>query len=178
LSAVKDIHSDLVERCRQGDRIAQKSLYENYAKAMYNVSLRIVNDTGAAQDILQDAFVDAFTKISQFRQDASFGSWLKRIVINKSLNHMKRSSRMVEIKEAGTMVTEEPNDDNIQYSMQHIKDAMDNISDGYRVVFSLFAIEGLSHREIAEELGITESTSKSQYLRARKRIKEHIINAH
>lgn len=145
---------------------------------MYNVSVRIVKDKDEAQDILQDAFVDAFTKISQFKGEGTFGGWLKRIVINKSLNHMKRSSRMVEVSEADAIVEDEPDDAQIEYNLEHVKHALDNLSDGYRVVFTLFALEGLSHKAIAEELGISESTSKSQYVRARKRIKEFIINEH
>lgn len=145
---------------------------------MFNVSVRIVKDKDEAQDILQDAFIDAFTKISHFKGEGTFGGWLKRIVINKSLNHMKRSSRMVEVSEADTMVEDEPDDAHVEYGLKHVKQALDNLPDGYRIVFTLFALEGLSHKAIAEELGITESTSKSQYLRARKRIKEFIINEH
>ena len=85
-----DIHKPLIDRCRTGDRQAQYELYSLYARAMYNVSIRIVNHTSEAEDILQESFLEAFTRISEFRSESSFGAWIKKIVVNRSVNCLKK----------------------------------------------------------------------------------------
>lgn len=145
---------------------------------MLNVSMRILNDSQEAEDVLQESFISAFEKIGGFRGDSSFGSWFKRIVINKSLNQLKRKKLMLEeIDERlhGGQVEEE--DDNVEapYTVQDIQRAMYRMPQGFRVVFSLYMFEDLTHREIADQLGITESTSKSQLNRAKKKLKQLIL---
>ncbi|MCB0761356.1 MAG: RNA polymerase sigma factor [Flavobacteriales bacterium] len=179
MSQQVSIHKDLVERCRRGDAKAQHELYHAYAQAMYNVAYRIVNDRFEAEDILQECFVTVFRKLDTFRGDSSFGAWLKRVVINRSINTVKRRKmefdRMDENNNEPVYVEEEETESEwTNYTVADVKKAMAELPEGYRVVFSLFMFEDWSHQEIAEELGITESTSKSQLNRAKKKLKELI----
>lgn len=169
-----NIHQDIIDRCLGGDRAAQYELYKLYSKAMYNVSFRIVHNENDAEDVLQEAFVSAFKNLAGYSGASTFGAWLKRIVINKSLNYIKK--KRVEI----TPVDELPDvegeeqifDDSVEFDLNQIRKAVDMLPDGYRVVFSLYLLEGYDHGEIAEILGITESTSKSQFNRSKKKLKE------
>lgn len=138
---------------------------------MYNVALRIVNDEAEAEDVLQEAFLDAFNRIADFRQETTFGLWLKQIVINRSINYLrKRKVELVGIDEVE--VADEPNYDEseTQYKVAAIKAAMDELPDGYRIVLSLYLFEGYDHEEIAHILKITENTSRSQYMRAKRKL--------
>lgn len=149
-------------------------LYKLYSKAMFNVCLRIVNNDGDAEDVLQESFVSAFKNLKSFKGDSAFGAWLKRIVINKSLNFLKR--RTIE----ATSMDELPDvadDDYVDFNensltVDRIKTAMGKLPEGYRMVFSLYLFEGYDHGEIGEILGISESTSKSQFNRSKKKLKE------
>ncbi len=172
----KDIHAGLVEACRAHDQTAQRKLYDLYVEAMYNTSLRILKSREEAEDIVQEAFIEAFTKIHSFKGKSTFGAWLKRIVINKSINQTKkRKIEYDDVDERKVDVEDEQVEEMIPYTIENVKQALNGLSEGYRVVFTLFAFEGYSHQQIADELGITESTSKSQYNRAKKRIKELVI---
>lgn len=145
---------------------------------MLNVSMRILNDSQEAEDVLQESFISAFQKIEGFRGESSFGSWFKRIVINKSLNQLKRKKLVLEeIDERlhGEKVEEEDEHEEPAYTVQDIQKAMYRLPQGFRVVFSLYMFEDLSHREIAGQLGISESTSKSQLNRAKKKLKQLIL---
>jgi RNA polymerase sigma factor (sigma-70 family) len=171
-----DIHKELVNRCKNGDKKAQQELYMNYSSAMFNVANRILCNREEAQDILQESFLDAFMKMENFRGDSSFGFWMKRIVINKSINRLKKNKAInVELTEQVYVADEEENEEEIVYTVDDIKKAMNLLSDGYRLVFQLYAFENLPHKEIAEQLGISEQTSKSQYSRAKKKIKEIVL---
>lgn len=170
-----NIHQDIIDRCLLGDRHAQYMLYKLYAKAMFNVSLRIVNNAEDAEDILQEAFVSAFRSLSSYKGDSAFGAWLKRIVINKSLNLLKKKTVDVTSMDDLPEVVEEF--DHIDFndkllSVDRIKKAMNQLPDGYRTVFSLYLFEGYDHNEIGHILGISESTSKSQFNRSKKKLKE------
>ncbi|MFK7904954.1 MAG: RNA polymerase sigma factor [Chitinophagales bacterium] len=174
----QNIHKDIVERCQKGSRQAQQQLYQLYAKAMYNITLRIMGKPEDAEDVLQDAFIDVFTKINSFRGEAAIGAWIKRIVINKSLNAVKKKKLIVtdiETVERESFVSDyEPNLEASQkptFTVKDIQEAIKGLPDGYRVVMSLFMFEGYSHQEIASELNISESTSKSQYSRAKKKVR-------
>ncbi len=154
--------------------MAQYELYKLYSKAMYNVSFRIVHNENDAEDILQEAFVSAFRNLAGYSGVSTFGAWLKRIVINKSLNYIKKKHiEITPLDVLPDMKEEEPvfNED-VAYSINSIKKAVEMLPDGYRVVFSLYLLEGYDHGEIAEILGITESTSKSQFNRSKKKLKE------
>lgn len=166
-----DKHVDLVNECRNGSRKAQFSLYKLYATAMYNVALRIVNDEAEAEDVLQEAFLDAFNRIKDFRQETTFGLWLKQIVINRAINYLrKRKAEFVGLEEVE--IADEPDTDHeeAQFKVAAIKAAMEELPDGYRVVLSLYLFEGYDHEEIAHILKITENTSRSQYMRAKRKL--------
>ena len=176
------LHQELVQRCKQNDRKAQQELYQLYAQPMFNVCYRIVNQQEEAEDVLQESFVRMFRQIENFRQESTFGAWFKRIVVNGSLNHIKKRKRGLENLE--NLKNEKQSEESIEeeesalpaYSVHQIQNTMELLPEGYRIVFSLYLFEEYSHKEIAEELGITESTSKSQLNRAKKK-NERIINA-
>jgi RNA polymerase sigma-70 factor (ECF subfamily) len=163
-----------VERCKAGDRKAQYELYKLYAKAMFNVSMRITNDYAEAEDVLQEAFLNAFQNMHTFRGDATFGSWLKTIVVNKAVGQVKkRRLSLVAIDDKDyAEVHESINEDELQLQVAGLRKAIQKLPDGYRVVLSLYLLEGYDHSEVAEILGISEATSKSQYSRARKKLLE------
>jgi RNA polymerase sigma factor (sigma-70 family) len=166
-----DKHVELVNQCRQGNRKAQFDLYKLYATAMYNVALRIVNDDAEAEDVLQEAFLDAFNRISDFRQETTFGLWLKQIVINRAINYLrKRKVEFVGLEEVE--ISDEPalDHEEAQLKVEAIKAAMEELPDGYRVVLSLYLFEGYDHEEISHILKITENTSRSQYMRAKRKL--------
>ncbi len=164
-------HKDLVEQSKSGDRNSQYRLYELYVDSMYNVSMRILNVKEDAEDIVQDSFVDAFKNLTSFRYESTFGSWLKRIVINKSINHLKRKRiPLVPIEHHEYHIHEEINDPVIAYDVHKVKTGIKKLPIGYRQIINLYLIEGYDHIEIAEILEITVSTSKSQYHRAKKKL--------
>ncbi len=142
---------------------------------MYNVGYRIVNNADEAKDVLQDAFISAFNSLESYRGDSAFGAWLKRIVVNKAINVVRRRrfERMPESENFD--VREEETVDELEgfpFTVEKVKKAIEQLPDGYRVVLSLYLLEGYDHAEIGEVLGITESTSKSQFNRSKKKLKE------
>lgn len=141
---------------------------------MFNAAYRITNNYDDAEDALQEAFVSAFKNLSSYKGDASFGAWLKRIVINKSINLIKkRQVNLVEVNDEVMVEADDSSDVRTDLlDVTRIKQAIDKLPDGYRVVFSLYLLEGYDHGEIAQILGITESTSKSQFNRSKKKLKE------
>jgi len=157
----------------QGSRAAQFELYKLYAKAMYNVALRILNYEEEAEDVLQEAFLDAFTRIVDFRQETTFGLWLKQIVINKSINYLrKRKMEFVSTDEISEVPDEDSFDDHeVRLQADEVREAIAELPDGYRVVLSLYLLEGYDHEEIAHILKISENTSRTQYMRAKKKLK-------
>lgn len=169
------IHEELVQRCLQGDRKAHYELYRLYSRSMYNVGYRIVHNEEEAQDVLQEAFISAFRNLESYRGDSSFGAWLKRIVVNKAINQVKKRKmdRFPE-DERWDVKDEEPKDEleNFPFTVEKVKNAILRLPDGYRMVLSLYLLEGYDHNEIAGVLGITESTSKSQFNRSKKKLKE------
>ena len=169
-------HQDIVEKCKAGNRQAQFELYRLYSKAMYNVCLRMVKDELDAEDILQNSFVDIFTKLDSFKFQSSIGAWIKRIVVNNCINFLKRKKvyfQELEDQHAHTMVDDKPAPkSSVGLSVNAIRRALFELPDGYRVVFSLYMLEGYDHKEIGEILEISEATSKSQYSRAKKKLRE------
>lgn len=146
---------------------------------MYNICLRIVKNELDAEDVLQNAFVDIFSKMDTFRFESTIGAWIKRIVVNHSINFLKQ--RRLQFETFEDQYQNNFFDPNEEYDLSHIALSVDQIKkalyalpDGYRVVFSLYLLEGYDHQEIAEILGISEATSKSQYSRAKYRIREII----
>jgi RNA polymerase sigma factor (sigma-70 family) len=176
--SVLNIHEELIERCRMGDREAHYRLYKLYSKAMFNVGYRITGNEEDAEDVLQEAFVSAFKNLHHYRGDASFGAWLKRIVINKAINVLKKHKweMMPENKEIDVAEEEEPQEYLSDLNVNRVRSAIQQLPDGYRSVLSLYLLEGYDHQEIGEIMGISESTSKSQLNRAKNKLKELLTN--
>lgn len=172
-SAYLDKNQELVEACRNHCRDAQFKLYQCYAKAMYNIALRIVKYEEEAQDVLQEAFLDAFLRIRDFRQETTFGLWLKQIVINKSINVIrKRKFEFQDINEIEIADEWHEDAEDSNLDVEQVKNAIAELPDGYRVVLTLYLIEGYDHEEIAHILKIKEGTSRTQYMRAKNKLKE------
>lgn len=140
---------------------------------MYSAALRIVNDDAEAEDVLQEAFLEAFTRIADFRGDTTFGLWLKKIVINKSINCLrKRKAEFVSLD--GVEIAEEHSGDHqeLEWKVEEIKTAVAQLADGYRVVLTLYLFEGYDHEEISHILKISEVTSRSQLMRGKLKLKQ------
>ncbi|MBR9859206.1 RNA polymerase sigma factor [bacterium] len=170
-------HIELIEACKKGDSRAEFELYTRYSKALYNSCLRIVGRAEVAEDLLQDTFVNIFSKIHTYSDQYSFYTWSKRIAINLSINHQNKRSIDYSLDEdvhAYAITDESPDEEGTNHSVEEIHRAMMQLPDGYREIFSLYLIEGYDHGEIAEILGISTSTSKSQYSRAKAKLKELI----
>lgn len=174
-----DIHRPIIEACKTGDERQKYKLYQLYAKAMFNVCYRMMNNREEAEDILQEAFTRAFLKLESFRYESVFGAWLKRIVINTCIN--AKNKRKVELaffddlNKFDLVEEHDNNEEMVKLTIQGISKAMEKLPDGGRMIFSLYLFEGYDHAEIAQILNITESTSKSQFMRAKRRIIE-ILN--
>lgn len=162
-----NINNKIIERCLEGDIKAQFMLYKNYSAAMYNIALRIAGNKMDAEDVLQESFVTVFEKLAELENHNSFGSWLKRIVINNSISLIRQRKivfeDLIETISDYESVTDKV-DENIDPALVH--NAIKELPDGSRTILVLYSLEGYKHREIAELLGITESTSKTQYRRA------------
>ncbi len=169
-----DKHFDLVARCRQGNKAAHFELYKLYSKSMYNVAFRIVNDTEEANDVLQEAFLDAFGRIKDFRQETTFGAWIKQIVVHRSINFLrKRKAGLVGLDEnnVGHLAEEEETDfEETEWKIDRIKEAMLLLPEVYRIIFSLYLLEGYDHEEIGQVLNISINSSRTQFLRAKRRL--------
>ena len=159
--------SELIEGCRRGDRAIQKALYDRYKGKMMMVCLRYSKSTLEAEDILQEGFVKIFNGIKDFRQEAKLETWITRIMINTALNAQRKKLYlfpMVDVEDIDLPENE------VSLGSLHVKQLLEliqSLPQGCQMVFNLFAIEGYSHKEIAEMLGISEGTSKSQYSRAK-----------
>ena len=178
-AAYQDIHREIIELSKEGNPRAQYKLYKLYSQAMYNICVRMLNSKEEAEDLLQESFTDVFMKLNSFRYESSFGAWLKRIVINKCINAINKKN--VDLVFPDQPVEPDSRDEEVDYSgieldVQRIHRAVEKLPDGYRVIFSLYALEGYDHGEISQIMNISESTSKSQYLRAKQKIKELLKN--
>ena len=141
---------------------------------MYNTSLRIVNNTADAEDVLQESFLDAFRSLHDFHYRSTFGAWLKKIVINKSINMLrKRRNDLVDPENTELQaVTEEEtvSEEDIQYKVEEVKKMISRLPDGYRTVLSLYLLEGYDHEEISQILNISHNTVRTQYVRAKQKL--------
>jgi RNA polymerase sigma-70 factor (ECF subfamily) len=172
------LHDELVERCKRGDSRAYEAIYQKYARAMYNTSLRIVNHTGDAEDVIQESFTDAFRSLEDFHYKSTFGAWLKRIVINKSINQLrKRKMNLIDIEKTniGNLTEEEgPDDKEMELKVEDIRKAVALLPNGYRTVLTLYLFEGYDQEEIAEILAVSHATVRTQYMRAKKKLLQYI----
>ncbi|WP_041632832.1 RNA polymerase sigma factor [Maribacter sp. HTCC2170] len=172
---IRFTHRDLVEQCKSGDPSSQYQLYSLYVDAMYNIGMRMLGNKEDAEDIVQDSFIDAFKNLSRFEYKSSFGAWLKRIVINKSINYLKaKQLPVVPMESHEYHLTEEVVEKTEAMDIRKVKKGIAKLPTGYKQIINLYLIEGYDHLEIGEILDISTSTSKSQYHRAKKKLVEII----
>ncbi len=163
----------LVQQCLNGEASAYRALYDRYSKAMYNTALRILNRTDDAEDILQEAFTDAFQKLSSFEGRSTFGAWLRQIVVYKSIGHLKKQKLLLNSLESDAENIADDSavdEDEVWYSVDSIKQAMQKLPDGYRTVLTLHLIEGYEQEEVAEMMKVAHSTVRTQYMRAKQKL--------
>lgn len=168
-----------MEACKSNDRRAQHRLYKLYSQAMYNICFRMLGNDSDAEDVLQNAFIDVFTKLHMFRFESSIGAWIKRIVVNQCINFLKkRKLDLVPLEDREPFLAdpqlETLSDPFLQ--VDTIKSMIPQLPEGYRVIFTLYLLEGYDHVEISEILGISVSTSKSQLNRAKAKLRKLILD--
>lgn len=164
---MEEINS-VIEGCIRGDRKSQKLLYDTYSRKLFAICLRYASDYHIAEDFLQDGFIKIFKNISGYKGSGSFEGWMKRIVINVCIEHYRKNRPLISLGD--NIIPDTFDNDADILSSLHQKEViqmLQSISPGYRTVFNLYVVEGYSHQEIAEKLGISEGTSKSQLARAR-----------
>lgn len=153
-------------------------IYKDYYKAMYNASLRILKDEFEAEDIMQEAFLTAFTKLDTFKGEVAFGAWLKRIVINKSLTQLKKNNKYQDVKMEVIKDTSIEAEDAVDYTSLHaskVLATLNSLKDNYRIVLNLHLIEGYDYEEIAQILGYTNENVRTTISRAKKKLKQQLV---
>ncbi len=164
----------LIGRCLRGDMTAYRELYQRYSKAMFNTCLRLLNDRTEAEDVLQESFIEAFKNLEAFEYRTSFGGWIKQICVNRSINQLKKRKHVfVDIDKTGDhdWIDEAPIDENeIALKVETVKKAIMLLPDGYRTVLNLYLLEGYDHEEISDILNVAESTTRTQYMRAKQKL--------
>lgn len=168
----KDIHQDIIQRCRENDKEAQFEIYKFYFKTMFNTSLRILRNTTDAEDIMQDSFLDAFRKVGTYSGEGNFGGWLRRIVVNNSIDALKRKHNDLSFDDVHMDIvdqTDTRNEDQ-EYKVEEIKKAIEILKEDDRVIISLFLFEGYDHEEISQILNISYNNSRTRFSRARKKL--------
>jgi len=178
----KDINYKLIAQCKKGSSKAQIEIYKLYSKAMFNTSLRIVKNEAEAEDLIQEAFLKAFKNIKKFSEEVSFGAWLKKIVVNISLDALKkRKIEFENIDEHNSIKYNENEKYNengnleVELEVKKVKDAIMKLPDGYRIILTLYLLEGYDHNEISEIVGISASSSRSQLARAKVKLKDLLV---
>lgn len=159
----------LIDECKKGNDQALRELYETYAPRMLGVCYRYAGNRELAEDLLHDGFMTVFSKIGSFRSEGSFEGWLRRVFVNTSLEYLRKNKKMRDQQEINdrTVIKEDSPSALEDMSAESIMSVVERLPDGYRVIFNMYAVDGYSHAEIAQELNINESTSRSQYSRAR-----------
>lgn len=169
---------DLITQCKKNDRKAQVKLYRQYCDGMFCVAMRFLKNTDDAEDVLQEAFIKAFQRIDQFKGDVSFGAWLKRIVVNTSIDFLKsKKQQYVALNEVHMHVVEDEDwtvDDNA--TVMEVKSAMEQLPEKYKYVVQLFLVEGYDHKEIAQILDLTPTACRTRLLRGKGHLKELLKN--
>jgi RNA polymerase sigma-70 factor (ECF subfamily) len=169
----------LIQGCIEGNQRAQKELFDNFSPKFFAICLRYMKNTDEAEDVLQEAFIKVFSKLPAYSSKGSFEGWMRRVVVNTCLDQIRKNQKLkfdapLEQEEyklsMNAFIFEKLSADELMKEIQEMPP-------GYRIVFNMFAIEGFSHQEIAKHLGVAESTSKSQYLRARSYLKERILKS-
>ncbi|WP_299521631.1 RNA polymerase sigma factor [Winogradskyella sp.] len=172
--------SELIRACKQNDLKAQMQVYQMYKDMLYNVSYRIIKNEHDAQDAVHDAFIKAFQNMSKLEHDLNLGPWLKRIVVNCALDFLRKQKKLSWLHDANQLPeTEDTQDDYEEKSLkfEDVKKAIANLKDKYRIIIVLYLIEDYSHKEIAQQLGLKESTVRNQYVRGKRLLKEQLQNS-
>ena len=170
----------LVKGCIKGERASQKVLYESYYSKMMGVCYRYAKDSDEAKDLLHDGFLKIFRSLHKFNFNGSLEGWMRRLMINSAIDHYRKNKNIFSLSETNEQLLESEAEDQEEesiyagFSTQIIMDAVQNLSPAYRTVFSLYAIEGLSHKEIAEKLDISIGTSKSNFAKARMNLRKQL----
>jgi RNA polymerase sigma-70 factor (ECF subfamily) len=168
---VRMTENELIEACLSENRLAQKILYDRYSSAMYTLAYRVTNNFELAQDVLQEAFIKVFKSLGQFRRESTLGAWIKTIVVRTALSKIRREPISVELDQntTGNLI-----DWGNHLDVEYLEKAIQSLPAGYRAIFVLIEVEGYSHKEAADSLGISVGTSKSQLFYAKKRLREKI----
>ncbi|WP_435416343.1 RNA polymerase sigma factor [Polaribacter aestuariivivens] len=179
MKPTKQIHQPIIDLCKNNCAKSQMQLYNLYCKGMILVANRFVKDRFLAEDVMQDAFIKAFKNIKNYKNEVAFGAWLKRIVINQSIDYLKKNKlELVSINEE--VYKKEDEDDNwnvnSEISVDVIVETINSLKEKYRLVLTLYLLEGYDHQEISEILNITENTSRTHLLRGKKILKEQLKN--
>lgn len=168
----------MIDACRRNERKAQFEIYKLYYKAMYNTSLRITGNQSEAEDIMQESFLDAFRKIDSYNEDSTFGAWLKKIVINKSIDALKKSKSFEEFKldeaETADQLFDEDPVEILSWKVESIRKAIESLPERYRVILSLYLLEGYDHEEISLILDMSHGAVRTKYSRARQKLLQEI----
>lgn len=168
-------YKELIEACVKGDRLAQRNLYDIFSKRMYMVCVRYTKSQQEAEDVLQDSFIKVFKNLKGYRGDSRLDYWIKRIVVNTALNSQRKKLYMYPMVDIDDVKNDYDHSKTLSsFQMEELLNMIRELPTGCRTVFNLFAIEGYSHKEIAEMLEVSEGTSKSQFARARKLLQEKI----
>jgi RNA polymerase sigma-70 factor (ECF subfamily) len=168
--------TELIKSCVKKNPRGQRKLYEKYSSKLMTVCLRYCSSKEEAEDAFQEGFVKIFTKISEYKFEGSFEGWMRRVMVNNILDLMRKNKKHLYQLDVTEQVAIESNTTSVldELSAADLMDLIKSMPEGYRTIFNLFAIEGYSHKEIADMLGFTESTSKSQFLRARNFLKKRL----
>ncbi|WP_298761520.1 RNA polymerase sigma factor [uncultured Psychroserpens sp.] len=171
---------ELIKACKQNNLKAQMQVYQMYKDMLYNVSYRIVKNEHDAQDTVHDTFIKAFQNISKLENDLNLGPWLKRIVVNSSLDFLRKKKKLGWLQESYEFTESIEEDDtyeDITLKVDEVKKAIYNLKDKYRIIMILYLIEDYSHKEIAEQLGLKEGTVRNQYIRGKRLLKQQLQNS-
>lgn len=168
---------EIIEGCKKQNRKAQKMLYDRFSSKFLGVCMRYAKDKPEAEDILQEGFLKIFERIDQYNFSGAFEGWMRRIIVNTAISNYRKNLKHYNHSNIDDIYEfeQEISDPDVEFSMEEMLRVIQSLSPGYRMVFNLFAIEGYSHKEIAEMLGIDIATSKSQYSRARKIVQYKLL---
>lgn len=178
MKPTKQLHQNIIDLCKQNNAKAQMQLYDLYCNAMFLIAFRIVNDTFLAEEVMQKAFIKAFKKIETYKNEVAFGAWLKKIVINQSIDELKKlKHEIISINKEITIIIDDDDNDwqvDDEITIDDVKNAIKRLKDKYQLILNLYLIEGYDHQEIAEILNITENTSRTHLLRGKIALKEQL----
>ncbi len=169
---------DIIKGCLQGEKACQKKLFDLYAAKMLGVCVRYCKSVTEAEDVLQEGFIKVFTHIRSYHEKGSLEGWIRRIMINTAINHLRKNKKFMYHEEIGSMqdLIEDEEQRVDDYNLEVILQCIQKLPEGYRTVFNLYEVEGYSHKEIARMLSVSVNTSKSQLLKAKRQLKNLLQN--